>query len=318
MVFGVQGSGVFRQQNDMSVFKNEYLGIMMRLESSQIATNAPFVAIAVVHLLVLISFWKKAPRDEAEVTEKAPVSDAGPVVKKYGDKATLSKEVCAFVAKNARAAIDARGVFHLAVAGGSLLDALVGLSDHKETVDFSKVVLSFVNHKCVDPDGDKANMLKSKTKFADKAGISTFVAPTISSIDGGDGLEEAEFYTKAIRDQGIPHTKNGIPVLDLILLGLGVDGHIGSCHPMGSAVAETTKAVAASPKIGEPASITFTIETMNAARQVAVVVSGGTKGKKEAVKRAMIRPPESPYGTFPAQLLESPIFFLDSEAGAKI
>jgi 6-phosphogluconolactonase len=301
----------------MILQKRIHLGITMRLESSQLATNAPFVAIALAHLLVLTSFWKKAP-GEAEVTEKTPVSDAVPVVKKYRDKATLSKEVCAFVAKNAKEAIDARGVFHLAVAGGSLLDALVGLSDHKATVDFSKVVLSFVNHKCVDPNSDKANMLKSKAKFADRAGISTFVAPTISPIDGGDGLEEAEFYTKAIRDQGIPHNKNGIPVLDLILLGLGVDGHIGSCHPMGSAVAEATKAVAASPKIGEPASITFTIETMNSARQVAVVVSGGTKGKKEAVKRAMIRPSESPHGTFPAQLLELPIFFLDSEAGAEI
>jgi 6-phosphogluconolactonase/glucosamine-6-phosphate isomerase/deaminase len=87
---------------------------------------------------------------------------------------------------------------------------------------------------------------------------------------------------------------------------------------MGPAVAETEKSVAASPKSGEPASITFTIETMHSARQVAFVVCGGSKGKKEAVKRAMTRPAESPRGTFPAQLLKSPIFFLDSEAAADL
>jgi 6-phosphogluconolactonase len=292
------------------------LHITMPLDS-QIATKVTIVAFTAVHLLILKSIWKKAP-EKAEVTENGQSSGAGPIVKKYRDKATLSKEVCAFIAKNAKEAIDARGVFHLAVAGGSLLDALAGLSDHKDIVDFSKVVLSFVNHKCVDPNSDKANMSKSKTKFAAMAGIRKLVVPSLSPTDGGDGSEEAELYSKAIRDEGIPHTKNGIPVLDLILLGLGTDGHIGSCHPMGPAVADSSKAVTASPKIGEPASITFTIETMNSARQVAVVASGGAKGKKEAIKRAMIRPAETPHGIFPAQLLESPIFFLDSEAGADI
>jgi 6-phosphogluconolactonase len=243
-------------------------------------------------------------------------SEAKPTTRIYEDKATVSKEVCAFVAESAKKAIAENGVFHLAVAGGSLLDALALLKEHKESVDFSKVVLSFANHKCVAPGNEKATVFKAKSKFAADAGIKKFVIPTTSPTVGGDGSEEAAYYAKQL-EACVPH-EYGLPVIDLILLGLGADGHIGSNHPIGPAVAESRKAVAGSPKQGEPSSITLTVETMNSAKQVALVVCGGSKGKREAVKRALARPAEEPRGTFPAQLLKSPIFFLDKEAAADL
>ena len=249
--------------------------------------------------------------------KEAAGGNKGPSVRKSADKAAVGKDVCQFVANAAKSAIKSRGVFHLAVAGGSLLDTLSKLVDHKDDVDFSKVVLSFANHKCVAPTSDKATLTKCKSKFADAVGITRFIEPSPTPADSGDGSAEAEFYAKALKDAGVPHV-DGKPLVDLILLGLGADGHVGSCHPLGPAVAEASKSVAASPKSGEPASITFTIETMNAARQVGVVVTGGAKGKKEAVKRAMTRPAETPRGTFPAQSLEAPIFFVDSEAAADL
>jgi 6-phosphogluconolactonase len=280
--------------------------------SSKLTTTAAGVAVAAAavaaHYFVLKPMW--------EHKSNGKKSEEGPATKKYAEKSEVSKELCAFVAKAAKEAIAARGVFYLAVAGGSLLDTLAGLSAHKD-VDFSKVVLSFANHKCVAPASNEATLTKSKTKFATAIGMETFIGPSPNPVDGGDGSAEAAFYAKALKDAGVPHW-NGYPVIDLILLGLGADGHVGSCHPMGPAIAETKESVAASPKSGEPASITFTIETMNSARQVGIVVIGGAKGKKEAVVRAMVRPAESPRGKFPAQLLKSPIFFLDSEAAADL
>ena len=279
---------------------------MSRGPSYTIATAGVAITAAVVLHYLLVKHHKRR-------NKKAD----GPVVKKFSDKQEVSKAICAFVADCAKEAIATRGVFHLSVAGGSLLDTLSGLVDYKDSVDFSKVVLSFANAKCVPHDSEKSNVAKSKKKFATAAGITKFVEPTPNPKDGGDGTAEAEYYAKALKDSGIPH-KDVFPVVDLVLLGLGADGHCGSCHPMGPAVAETTKSVAASPKVGEPASITFTIETMNSARQLAFVVCGGSKGKKEAVKRAMIRPAETPRGTFPAQLLNSPTFFLDAEAASAL
>ena len=245
-------------------------------------------------------YQKQQARTDAEQEE-------GPSTRVFPDKATVSKALCAFVADSAAKAISDRGTFHLAVAGGSLLDALSKLADHKDKVDFSKVVLTFANHKCVAPTDAKATLTKAKAKFANAAGITTFVATTATPTKDSNGSSEAAIYAKALMD-AVPHNHEGFPVLDLVLLGLGADGHIGSCHPMGPAVAETSKTVVGSPKTGEPSSITLTVESMNSARQVGVVVCGGSKGKKEAVKRAQIRPAEQPRGTFPAQLLRSPVF----------
>ena len=241
--------------------------------------------------------------------------DVDPRARVFESKEDVSKDLCAFIVEKAQEAIEKRGVFHLAVAGGSLLDLLGGLADHKETVDFGRVVLSFVNHKCVAPTSEKSNVFKSKTMFADAAGITKLVLPTSKPNGWGDGSKEAEFYAKALVAANIPHSGK-YPIFDLVLLGLGTDGHVGSCRPMSVAALDSAKGVTGSPKTGEPSSITLTIESMNMARQICVVVCGGDKGKKEAVKRAIVRPAESPRGIFPAQSLNAPLFFLDADAAA--
>lgn len=235
-----------------------------------------------------------------------------PRARVFESKEDVSKELCAFIVENAKEAIEKRGIFHLAVAGGSLLDLLGGLAEQKDSVDFSKFVVSFANHKCVAPDSEKSNLHKTKSKFADAAGITKFVLPTSSPDGQGDGSKEAEFYASALVSSNVPHSGK-YPVFDLVLLGLGADGHVGSCHPMSVAALETSKGVSGSPKSGEPSSITLTIESFNAARQTCVIGCG--KGKKEAVKRAMDRPAE-PRGSFPAQSLVAPLFFLDADAAA--
>lgn len=245
------------------------------------------------------------------VTEKTQE----PRARVFESKEDVSKELCAFIAEKAKESIEKRGVFHLAVAGGSLMDLLGGLAQHKDSVDFSKIVLSFANHKCVAPDSDKSNVTKAKTKFADAAGITRYVVPSSTPDGDGDGSREADFYASALVKANVPHSGK-FPVMDLILLGLGADGHVGSCHPDGVAALETSKGVSGSPKSGEPSSITLTIESFNMARHTCVIVCGGSNGKKEAVKRAMVRPAESPRGTFPAQSLAAPLFFLDAEAAA--
>lgn len=273
---------------------------------SQITTALTFLAITVAHVHVLQSVKKKS-----EQIPKLSNDSSEIVVKMFPGKAAMAKELCAFVARVAEQAISSRGVFHLALAGGSIVDILVGLVDHKDTVDFSKVTLSFVNHECVDPENESATLAKCKAKFAVDVGINSFVTPYPSPINGSDGSVEAQFYVKALKDAGIPH-KNGYPVLDLILLNLGSDGQVGSCSPLGQAVNDCTSVVAASAKSGELASTTFTINTMNTARNIAVVVSGN----HQVVKRAIIRPAEEPSGVFPAQLLESPILFVDCSEAA--
>lgn len=121
--------------------------------------------------------------------------------------------------------------------------------------------------------------------------------------------------------------KSGAPRFDLMLLGMGADGHIGSLYPQRPEVLVTRKTAEEASKKGggeqgnissstdidigrgwlvlpveksnPPASITFSLPVMNAARRVILAVSGGSKNG--AVKKALeekVKP-----GEFPAQML---------------
>jgi len=63
-------------------------------------------------------------------------------------------------------------------------------------------------------------------------------------------------------------------------------------------------------------SITFSMEMINQAGGVVVMVTGGAKGKKEAVSRALYGYDQP--GEFPAQSLKTPMYILDKEAAACI
>ena len=283
--------------------------------SSFVASLAAAVAAGAIGFLV---YQKMIAQNESKAESRDPVARV------YTTKEEVAEELCAFIVDEAKKAISERGVFHLAVAGGSQLDLLSQLdsTENKKAVDWSKVVLSFANHECVATTSEKATLAECKSKFADAIGITRFVSPMTQPGSGsgsdGDGSSEATFYAKALIAADIPHHAQ-YPIMDLVLLGLGADGHVGSCHPMGPAVLNAKQeAVAGSPKRGEPSSITLTIQSMNKARQLCVIVCGGSSGKKEAVKRAMERPAYGPRGSFPAQLLDGPIFFLDSQAAADL
>ena len=133
-----------------------------------------------------------------------------PSTRTYRTKEDVAKAVCAYVVESAKVAIATRGVFHMSVAEGCVLDALTRLREYKDAVEWEKVVLSFANHMCVPLNSDKAIFVEAKAKFADAIGIKKIVA-TSGSPDG-----EADYYAKALFSMGVPH-EHGFPVLDLVL-----------------------------------------------------------------------------------------------------
>lgn len=280
-------------------------------------------ALAIASTAAALFLYHKQQQSES-IAKKNPKE---PTLRIYENKEQVAIHLSRTVVQAAQLSIAERGVFYWAVAGGSLLDILSSqlptIAATEATLDWSKVVLVFANHKCIDPTDAKATMAKCQSLFGNALGITRYVVPSSScpvpssSSNTSDGTTEAAYYTQAMVQANIPF-RGPYPVLDMILLGLGEDGHVGSNHPMSSAVLETSKAVVGSPKQGEPSSITLTIESMNAARNTIVVVCGGSQGKKEAVHRAIQRPPESPRGIFPAQLLDGPVFFLEADAAAAL
>jgi len=289
--------------------------LYLRSKEKKLLTEAP--------LKQAIKKEKKESSEPAPTPATTPVPKPvvpekrkGPVKTIFKTKVQGSAGLCAYVVESAKAAIQDREIFHLAVAGGSVLDALVYLKNYKSEVDFSKFVLSFVDHKCIPPEHDQATAAKCKAKFVDESGISLVIMPVSTPQLGTDGSVEAEYYAEELQGAGVPHDDSGFPVFDMVILGLEEDGSVGCIHPMGPAVATTDKTVAGSPKEEEPSSITLTIESINNALEVVVAAFG--EDKKEAVKRALKRPAEEPRGTYPAQLLKKPIYFLDKGAAAAV
>ena len=85
-----------------------------------------------------------------------------------------------------------------------------------------------------------------------------------------------------------------VPVLDLILLGLGPDGHVASLFPGHPEVAETRRRVVGVEEAGvEPyvPRVSLTLPVINAAAEVVFLVTGATKA--EAVARAFSDPPDA-------------------------
>jgi len=267
---------------------------------------APKVVVGCImtSLAMLLGFtiWRiadiaKATRDDVTVS-------------KFKTKEDAVEALCTLVVATAKLAIQTRGSFTLAVAGGSLLDALGGLTkpECKSQVDWSKVTLVYANHKCHAPTDPSSTHAKALKIFAASLGMKT-VAPSPTPEAGGDGSKEAAYYERTLRESG-----NFSPI-DLVILGLGGDGHVASLHPNSDAVFFEGIGVIASTKPGL-SSITFSMDMINQAGGVVVFVTGGGSGKKEAVSRALYG--YDNFGEFPAQSLKTPMYILDKEAAAAI
>jgi hypothetical protein len=136
-------------------------------------------------------------------------------VHSYPTPEAQAAALCASFEALAAESIDVRGVFTVAVPGGSVLKMLGGLAASKR-VDWSKVVLAFANHKCVPVDADNSTYFKARKLFLDAAKGITVVPPS----GGADPVAEAASYEARLRaTDKMSFDKHGHALFDLMLLG---------------------------------------------------------------------------------------------------
>jgi 6-phosphogluconolactonase len=245
----------------------------------------------------------------------------------YSDKQALGVKLCQDVAFAARDAIEKTGKFTVALSGGSLLGLLSGLSsnsDLKTSVDWGKVFVFWVDERLVALDSEDSNAGAAKKAFLDELQIPTdqhHVIDASLSVDQAARAYEGKMLS-------LPHTvlprseKNpAVPSLDMVLLGMGPDGHVASLFPNRKELAENPESwvlpVRQSPK---PPSerITMTMDLIVAAKQVCLVAAG--KGKSEIVQRCL--EVQTLPGALPAQLVRPKegvlTWYLDVEAASDI
>ncbi|MBL8803650.1 MAG: 6-phosphogluconolactonase [Planctomycetes bacterium] len=188
------------------------------------------------------------------------------------DAAALADRAREEVLRCAAQAVAERGVFRIALSGGSTPKALYErLAASAERADFARWHVFFGDERCVPPEHAESNFGMARAAWLGKASCGA-----VYRVRGElrDPHEAAREYEKDLEREFAPQA----PRFDLVLLGLGADGHTASLFPGSSAVRENAKLVVATHVAKFNAHrITFTAPLINAARCVMFLVAGGDK-----------------------------------------
>ncbi len=203
--------------------------------------------------------------------------------------------------------------FHMALSGGStpkiVFDVLA--TEFLDEIDWSNVHLYWGDERCVAPDDEQSNYKMTLDHLISKIAIPK---ENIHRIKGENDPEyEAKRYASLL-DKQLPKLK-GIAQFDLVILGMGDDGHTASIFPHEIALWHSKKycEVAEHPESGQQR-VSLTGEIINNAQVVSFLVTGA--GKAEKFLRIKNR--ESSYKDYPASLVQpisgKLLWFLDEAA----
>jgi 6-phosphogluconolactonase len=226
-----------------------------------------------------------------------------PMVRRFADADALGRAAADELAALIRAAVAARGACSVALAGGStprrMLQELAARGPG--ALPWDRVDLWWGDERTVPPDHADANYRMAREALIDPlglAGLAGLAGPRVHRIAGElDPAAAARAYEDAlVAALGAP------PVLDVVMLGMGADGHTASLFPGSPGLDETERWVVAnpvrSPLVGGSATrITLTVPAINAARHVRFVVAGADKAE---VLGRVLDGPRAP-ARYPAQ-----------------
>jgi 6-phosphogluconolactonase len=235
------------------------------------------------------------------------------------DESALAARVARHTLDSGLAAIARHGRFDLALAGGSTPKAayrLLAAAPLRGEIDWSKVRFFFGDERCVPPGDDQSNYKMAHDNLLAPLGIA---AAAIFRIEGEREPQAAAAAYAGILRRELEPGDGGAPSFDLIMLGMGPDGHTASLFPGSDPFGDDDRLVRA-PYVAKFRAyrITLTPRVINAAREVAVATAGPTKTDALA---AVLTGPYEP-ATYPSQILEprrgTLTWLVDEAAAAKL
>ena len=221
----------------------------------------------------------------------------------------------------ARQAIAERGRFTLVLSGGSTPEKtyrLLAARERSAQIDWARTFLFFGDERCVPPEDPASNFGMARRSLLDSVQVpqsNVFPTPTVGVSPAAGaaayGHTMAQFF--AIEPDTFPP-----PRFDLVLLGLGDDGHTASLFPGKPAVHVADQWVTWSPPgvLPPPVDrITLTFPVLNAARQVVFLVAGE---KKAQVLREVLEdnPPADKYPAAGVRPVKGTLTWLIDELAA--
>ena len=201
----------------------------------------------------------------------------------------------------------------IALSGGSTPKALYEALAN-QNLPWSKIYVFWGDERYVSPDHPDSNQGMARRAWLDKVDIpATNIYPM--PTDANDPERDAQKYENQMREFfQVPSGE--FPTLDVVLLGMGDDGHTASLFPHTEALQVRDRSIAVGNKDGQPR-LTFTVPLINQARSVIFIVAGANK----QAALAQVFAPQGDDMTYPSRLI-NPVgelwWLLDESAGGNL
>ena len=196
-----------------------------------------------------------------------------------------ARQAAELVAALSERAVRDRGRFAVALSGGSTprrLHTVLASEEYSRRISWPHWHVFWGDERAVRPDHDESNYRMARETLLDHVALNQAHVHRIpAELDHARAASE---YEQTIRQA----LDGDIPIFDLILLGMGDDGHTASLFPGSEALQEDKRLVAADWVAHLDAHrITFTLPLINRAAAVAFLVEGAHKSK---MVRRVLRP----------------------------
>ena len=235
------------------------------------------------------------------------------------DGSALAQAAAEWFARAVEAAVAERGKAFVALSGGSTpkqMGAILAREPFRSRTPWDRVQVFWGDERWAPLASPESNAGEAKRGFLDLIPIPTGnIHPWDTAARSPE--KAAAAYEAELREAfGEP---DGIPRFDLVLLGMGDDGHTASLFPHTAALKESERLAAVNfvPKL-DAARLTLTAPVLNAGREVLFLVGG--PGKAETLE-AVLEGPDTP-GHLPAQGIRPTngklCWLVDEHAAAKL
>lgn len=245
-------------------------------------------------------------------------------VKVFDSNENLSISLANYISDLSKKVTAQKSTFTVVFSGGSLFKSLSKLVEqpYVDSIDWSKWNVFWLDERVVPKDHPDSNYLLAYDNFLSKVSIPPGNVYAINDALSAEGA--ADDYETCLRHLVKTGTlsvseASSFPKFDLMLIGMGPDGHVASLFPGHPLLEESTKWVTYikdSPK-PPPERITFTFPVINSSAHVALVITGANKA--HPVHVALGNGENA--GMLPIQMVSPEgelSWFLDKEAASKL
>jgi 6-phosphogluconolactonase len=227
----------------------------------------------------------------------SPVKKHKPNVRIVADVEAVARECLGLFVAEANHAIQSKNAFHLAISGGNTpkrFFELLSSDPASKSLAWDKIHLFWVDERYVPHDSPLSNFKLAADTFLSKVPIPNQNVHPIST-EHEDSDASARHYQKTIRE--VFRIKSGqLPRFDLIILGIGADGHTGSLFPNSYATFDTKDLARAVYLLDQKlpdhtvTRVTLTHPVLCAASKLVLLATGPEKAK--ILKEVLTTPPD--------------------------